>query len=103
MKKNYQMKRAVKICLTIQTEHIPANNLLEEEIKNPLPIIKEFYLKFDITYLRHELLDFVDAAVCYRGFFEDKIDPLGAVNLYAHLLCLVEAGYINQKNTKVDS
>ncbi len=75
-------------------------DLSKEELENPFPLIIQFYETYSMPYLRNELLHFLESVTSYRGKFEEYVDQIGFVNLYAHLLCLIEGGHLIVKLTK---
>lgn len=77
-----------------------AEELSNEELENPFPLIMQFYETYSMPYLRNELLHFLESVTSYRGKFEEHVDQIGFINLYANLLCLLDGGYLIFKTKK---
>lgn len=70
----------------------------EEQIEDPLYLIKRFCGHFPLTYARIELWHFFESVYMYEGPYKEDINADNICNFYLNLLTLVEAAYIIGKS-----
>jgi hypothetical protein len=97
-----QLLVLVEALFVIHSENIDKESLKDEEkprllsqdqIANPLQVIKAFFEKFPITYCLRELYDWLEAGIVYSGDYPENMNEYGVLLTYRIALCLIKAAH----------
>lgn len=67
--------------------------LTDDQVNNPMQIVKDFKNRFQIEYTRRELWHFLEAGVSLAGNYPKGFAPGFALMCYDFMSCLTEAAY----------
>lgn len=79
--------------LNIKPDYNNTTLLSREQIKNPLPVMADFFKQYSITYICRELWDWCYAGVSYIGAYPNNLCPGVVLDTYDYTLCLVQASW----------
>jgi len=68
--------------------------LSQEQLKDTLGVVQDFFKKYPIGQARKEWSDFYEAVQLYEGRFKELVFKTNIFRMYTSLSCLLEAGYL---------
>lgn len=65
--------------------------LNQEQIANPMQVVRTFFENFPITYCIRELNDWLEAGIAYGGEYPENMSELQVLYTYRNVLCLIRS------------
>lgn len=92
--------------VTVNTRHTCLDKvylLSGDQAENPHAVIKAFFDRFSIVYIRRELQDWLQAGIDVKSCDQIKLNPIKVLLAHNDLECLLEAAYHYNYNVLTES